>query len=105
MILAGGFAALARDEAFASHATELRRLAAEADTMAAEAGTVTGQGVTTMPGEISLATMRRFAERAAELYLDAAETTRDEQALPRLQSLASRAIARISRLGAMEGGG
>lgn len=103
LTLAGGLARLSRNEAFASRAPDLRRLAVEAEAMAAEAGTAAGQGAAAS-GEVSLTQMRRLAERAAELYLDAADAARDEQALLRLQSLAGRAIARIARLGAMEGG-
>ncbi len=105
LALASGLAELSQDEAVAARAPDLRRLAVEAEEMATEAATVPGQGAVTVSGEVSLTEMRRLAERAAELYLDAADAARDEQMLLRLQSLASRAIARIARLGAMEGGG
>lgn len=104
LALAGGLARLAGSEALAARAPELRRLAAEAEVMAAEAGAAVEQAPAAVPEEDSLAGMRRLAERAAELYLDAADTAREEQALLRVQSLADRAIARIARLGAMDRG-
>lgn len=55
-------------------------------------------------GQPSVASMRRLAERAAELYLEAADGARDEQALLRLQSCADRAIARLAQLGALATG-
>lgn len=106
--LAAGLAALARAPAFAASASELRQLAAEAQAMSAD-----GEGEVAAPGPASpdageepkLAAMRRLAERAAELYLEAADAARDEEALLRLQSRAGHAIGRIARLGAMAGEG
>lgn len=103
--LAEGLAALARRPAFAAAASELRRLAAEARAMAgdaaADAATEEAQPPAATEGP-SLAALRRLAERAAELYLEAADAARDEQALLRQQACAERAIARIARLGAMD---
>lgn len=102
--LAVGLAALAESAAFAAAAPDLRRLAAEAQEMANASGSVaaTAEGSPPVAGEApSLASLRRLAERAAELHLEAADGARDEQALLRLQAHAGRAIARIARLGAM----
>lgn len=104
--LAAGLAALARAAAFATAAPELRRLAAEAQAMAGDADAAAGEPASaTAEDAASLALLRRLAERAAELYLEAADGARDEQALLRLQSHADRAIARIARLAAMDSEG
>lgn len=102
LALAGGLLRLAAEKG--DGAPELRRLAAEAEAMAAEAGAGAGHALPP-PGAASLADLQRLAERAAELYLDAADTAREEEALLRLQSLAGRAIARIARLRAMAASG
>lgn len=106
--LATGLAALAREPAFAAWAADLQRLAAEARTMAADASAppMEAEGAAAAaPQEPSLEAMRRLAERAAELYLEAADAARDEQTLLGLQSQAGQAIARIARLAAVAAGG
>ena len=104
--LAIGLTALARATAFAAAAPELRSLAAEARAMAGVAEAATEEPAMAVEGESpGLPALRRLAERAAELYLEAADAARDEQALLRLQSHAERAIARIARLAAMDGEG
>ena len=104
--LAAGLAALARMPDFAASASELERLAAEAQVMAGGAVTgVAAEDATRRAADEApdLASMRRLAERAAELYLEAADAAHDEQMLRHLQSSADKAIARIARLGAMTG--
>lgn len=108
LALAAGLARLAGSEAFAAWAPELRRLAAEAETMAATPGLPERPTERAPPAAAEgadVTELRRLAERAAELYLGAADAAQDEQALLRLQSLAGRAIERIARLGAMDGEG
>lgn len=105
--LAARLAALAENPSLAGWAAELRRLAAEATTMAAEGGAPIaspGPIAAAMPEKPSLKAARQLAERAAELYLAAADAAGAEDVLLRLQSHADRAIARIARLGAMEAG-
>lgn len=99
--LAAGLARLAQAHALATWAPELRQLAAEAATMAEEAGSPDAAGLSAAAPEASLLAMRGLAERAAELYLAAADGAHEEAALLRLQSLADRAIARIARLAAV----
>jgi rubrerythrin len=100
--LAAGLAALAQAPAMAAWAADLQRLAAEARELAAASPAETPEVASEAP---SLEAMRRHAERAAELYLEAADAARDEQALLHLLSRADRAIARIARLAAMAAGG
>ena len=96
--LAAGLAALARAPALAAWSAELQRLAAEAQAMAGDAA---AEPATAEP---DLEAMRRLAERAAELYLEAADTARDEGMLLHLQSQAAQAIGRIARLAAVAAG-
>lgn len=103
-VLARDLAALAGREGFAAHAAELRRLAAEADEMGSRTAAPAAPQAVPEAGEPGLAEVRRLAERAAELYLDAVDRVEDEEGLLRLQSLADRAIARIARLGAISAG-
>lgn len=100
--LAAGLARLAQAQAMPARAAELRDLAAEAAGMA---GAPADQGPSATAPEPSLLAMRGLAERAAELYLAAADAAHEEAVLLRLQSLADRAIARIARLAAMAGDG
>jgi rubrerythrin len=105
--LAAHLLALAETPTLVEWATELRRLAAEAMATAAEAETEAASPGTLeapMSGKPSFKAARQLAERAADLYLAAADTAGTEDALLRLQSRADRAIARIARLGAMEAG-
>lgn len=103
--LARLLSALAEDVAAESQVPDLRRLAAEAAIMAGETTTVATDdtAIKAMPTKFPEAL--RLAERAVELYLDAAAAAQDEASMQHLHVLAEGAIARIALLRDMDGTG